>query len=316
MSVSSHDPGGRTPPLLNLTTQQLQYLVAVGEGRTLGETAERLQISQSALSQGLSELERKLSLTLFERQGRSRALTEVGRQAVAHGERILAATRDFTIWAEAMGAGALGRVRLGLIDIAAVNYFPDTLIEFKAWRPDIDLHLNVAPSAALTRQLLAGQLDVAIIVEPTEAGYEDLILEPLLTEELAIYAPGPNPSSKSGPRLGPPSGWGPWITFPPDSHTRRLTARALRAAGAEFQVAAESHQPEVVRQLVSLGMGWTVLPVIQAEAEPSPLVRARQQPLLTRKLVIARRASSSIDPATEHLIGRLKADARRFQNTD
>ncbi|MGI9598893.1 MAG: LysR family transcriptional regulator substrate-binding protein, partial [Acidimicrobiales bacterium] len=113
-------------------------------------------------------------------------------------------------------------------------------------------------------------------------------------------------------RVGPPSSLGPWVTFPPESHTRRHIARALREAGAEFRVEAESHQPEVLRQLVHLGMGWTVLPVLQAEAEPNPLVRARRQPLLTRRLVIAQRRGSASDPATAELIDRLRARAKRF----
>ncbi len=302
------------PPLLNLTTHQLQYLVEVSRAETLSQAAARLQISQSALSQGLSELERRLSLTLFERQGRNRVLTEVGREVVTHCERILAATRDLTIWADATSAGRLGRIQLGLIDIAAVNYFPNALIDFRAARPGIELHLSVAPSAALTRLLVAGQLDAAVIVEPAlpdrEELLRDLSFEPLLTEELAIYAPRPNQADTAP--LGPASTWGPWVTFPPESHTRRHIARALRAAGAEFQVEAESNQPEVLRQLVILGMGWTVLPVVQAEAEPSPLVRARHSPLLTRQLVIARRVGADPDPATTELIGQLKGHAKRF----
>ncbi|MGH1489667.1 MAG: LysR family transcriptional regulator [Acidimicrobiales bacterium] len=310
MSVSDDDSTGCTPPLLNLTTHQLQYLIAVSQSPTLGDAAAKLQISQSALSQGLSELERKLGLNLFERQGRNRVLTEVGKQVVMHCERILAATRDLTIWADATAEGRQGRVRLGLIDIAAVNYFPEALIEFRAQRPDVELRLSVAPSAALTRQLMAGQLDAAVIVAPAQLDHDELVLDELLTEELAIYAPRPDQTGAR--RLGPPDTWGPWVTFPPESHTRRHIARALRESGAEFEVEAESHQPEVLRQMVSLGMGWTVLPVVQAEAEPNPLIRARRQPLLTRQLVIALRRGAETEPATIELIGRLKGHAKRF----
>lgn len=352
MSVSDRDARVRTDgepaaPLLNLTTHQLQYLEAVSRSDSLGAAARRLRISQSALSQGLSELERRVGVTLFERQGRKRVLTDRGREMVAHGDRILAATRDLTIWASAATTGRSGRVRLGLIDIAAVNYFPDTLIDFRNDRPDVELRLRVAPSAALVGQLIEGRLDAAVIVEPpapapgTEpagrsgpapARHPDLELIELLNEDLAIYAPTgggrlglgsttPGPAGTTMPpspppmmTVGRPSTWGPWVTFPPESHTRRHIAAALRELGAEFRVEAESNQPEVLRQMVHLGLGWTVLPVLQAEAEPNPLIRARRKPLLTRRLVVAARRGSTLDPATAELIARLRRRAAAIAN--
>lgn len=309
--------------MLNLTTHQLQYLVTVSRTETMAEAAEELHISPSALSQGLSELERRIGLELFQRQGRSRTLTAQGEDAVRHAERILAATRDLTVWVEGTLQGERGQIRLGLIDIAAVNYFPDTLIEYRASRPQVELQLSVGPSANLTSQLLDGQLDAAVIVEPltlpfprssAEPNGADLDLLELFTEELAIYAPRSQAGGASA-AVEEPSRWGPWVTFPPESHTRRHIARALRELGAEFRVEAESHQPEVLRQLVNLGMGWTVLPVLQAETEPSPLQRARKEPLLSRRLVIATRNGSPKDAAIMELIELLKRKASTIEGS-
>lgn len=313
--------------MLNLTTHQLQYLVTVSRTDTMADAAEKLHISPSALSQGLSELERRLGLELFQRQGRSRTLTAQGKEAVRHAERILGATRDLTVWVEGTLQGERGQIRLGLIDIAAVNYFPETLIEYRASRPQVELQLSVGPSANLTSQLMDGQLDAAVIVEPLTLPFSrsptsknrgepteaddlggDLNLLELFTEELAIYAPR-SPSGRTSAADEEPNRWGPWVTFPPESHTRRHIARALRELGAEFRVEAESHQPEVLRQLVNLGMGWTVLPVLQAETEPSPLRRARKEPLLSRRLVIATRNGSQKDAAIMELIERLQQKA-------
>lgn len=305
--------------MLNVTTNQLQYLVTVSRSQTMADAAETLRISASALSQGLTELERRLGLELFERQGRAKVLTAQGRQAVHYAERVLSATRDLTIWVEETRQGARGQVRLGLIDIAAVHYFPKTLIEYRAARPGVEVHLRVGPSADLATQLLDGALDAAVIVEPLVSGrsgtetpagiaadVEDrpgtgLDLVELLTEDLAIYAPGPVAGRAPAP-VDDPSRWGPWVTFPPESHTRRHIAKALRRLGSEFRVEAQSHQPEVLRQMVHLGMGWTVLPVLQAETDPNPLVRARTKPLLSRRLVLATRTGHSADAATTELM--------------
>ncbi|MGK3946708.1 LysR family transcriptional regulator substrate-binding protein, partial [Streptomyces caeruleatus] len=79
-----------------------------------------------------------------------------------------------------------------------------------------------------------------------------------------------------------PRRWGPWVTFPAGSRTRAVIAEALREAGAPFEVVAESHQPEVLAERVRLGVGWTVLPVIQAERGPDPLKRAVKPELVRR----------------------------------
>jgi DNA-binding transcriptional LysR family regulator len=312
---------------------------------TLSDAAAELGVSSSALSQALTELERRVGLPLFERRGRARSLSSRGREMVVHAERILGATRDLTLWAQQSADGKRGAIRLGLIDIAAVAYFPDALLRFRAERPDVELHLTVAGSASLVEQLTDGRLDLAVLVDPasdamgdraadsdrdtdkdtdtdTDTGTDrgdgtnhgdtdgdarrldgnnELEAIELLVEELAVYGP----PGRTGGRV-PPASWGPWVTFPPGSHTRRLIAAAVRSLGAEFRVEAESHQPEVLRQLVHLGLGWTVLPVLQAEAEPHPLTRARTTPLVRRRLVVARRRSTPIDPVGAELVERLR----------
>lgn len=285
--------------LPQLTTQQLEYLVAVVEAPTWADAAAGLGVSPSALSQGIGQMERRLGVPLFDRDGRRRRLRPGAEEVVAYARRVVAATHDLGRWAEATRTGSHGRLRVGMIDVAAVDHFGPTLQAFRTDHPDLDLHLAVAPSGALIEQLLAGVISLAVIVRPARLTGE-LDLVELMDEDLALYAPG-------GVHLGEPSAWGPWVTFPAGSHTRDLVARRLAEFGASFDVVAESHQPEVLRGMVALGMGWTVLPVTQAEAEPLPLRRVRDEPLLVRRLVVARRRDRMSEPSADALIGRLVA---------
>jgi DNA-binding transcriptional LysR family regulator len=86
----------------------------------------------------------------------------------------------------------------------------------------------------------------------------------------------------------------------------------LAELGASFEVVAESHQPEVLRGMVALGMGWTILPVAQAEAGPHPLRRAQPEPLMSRQLVVARRFGAAPDPAADALVERMAERARHL----
>ena len=289
---------------LNVSTQQLQYLVAVANAPTWADAAERLGVSPSALSQGLRQLERRLGLTLFDREARRRTLLPVAEPVLDYARSVLAQTSDLNRWVASMKAGESGQLRVGMIDLAATVYFGPTLQRFHDERPDVDLHLAVGPSATLCADLLAGRLSLAVVVEPPVATGE-LAVTALIEDELAVYRPlGPR---AAGPHEPPVGEWGPWVTFPAGSHSRRLVAEHLAAIGAPFDVVAESHQPEVLRRMVALGMGWTVLPVLQAETEPNPLVRATTEPLLTRRLVAARRYEAIVDPLADALLGRLVA---------
>ncbi|MCB1016472.1 MAG: LysR family transcriptional regulator substrate-binding protein, partial [Acidimicrobiales bacterium] len=221
-------------------------------------------------------------------------------EVLRYAERVLGQTADLARWARTVREGRAGPLRVGLIDVAAVEHHPAVLRAFRRSRPNVDLHLTVAPSGELLGRLGRGSLDVAVCVEPTQAGFTSVAL---LDEPLGVYAP-------EDVAVGSADGWGPWVSFPPGSQTRALVAAALRDRGAPFEVVAESHQPEVLCEMVRLGVGWTVLPVVQAEHGPAPLRRAVPDVLVHRRLAAVRRADGPPDPAVDALVEALLAHHR------
>lgn len=284
------------PPLPDLSIRQLEYLVAVAEEPTWALAAQRVGVSPSALSQGLAELERRVGVALFDRDGRRRLVRDGARPVVAHARQVLALTADLTHWSDRINSGHAGRLRLGMIDAAAVIHFPEELRAFRTANPDVELLLRVAPSGDLIDQLIAGALDLVVCVAPPTP-IEGIGVEPLMTEPLAVYGP-------PGVEIGDASTWGPWVLFPAGSHTRAVVVTLLAGLGAPLDVVAESHQPDVVREMVSLGSGWTVLPVSQAERGDRPLAPGRE--LATRQLVLAVREATIHDPAVDAAAARLR----------
>ena len=284
------------PLLPDITMRQLEYLVAIDESPTWASAADRVGVSPSALSQGLAELERRIGIELFENVGRRRILRVTARPVLEHARQVVTLTTDLTRWSSRLREGESGSVRLGMVDVAAVVHFPDVLRSFRTERADVELMLSVAPSRALLEDLAAGRLDLVVCVEPPDPlpGIETISL---LSETLAVYAP---PDTK----IGAPSTWGPWVLFPSDSHTRQAVNQRLAERGAPLDIAAESHQPEVLREMVQLGIGWTVLPRTQGEVAQTDLVVGEK--LLKRKLVLARRSKSVHDPAADDLAARLR----------
>lgn len=277
---------------------QLAYLVAAIDHESWTAAAEAAGVSTSAFAQGIGELEKRLGVTLFDKEGRRRVPTADASTAATFARRALRELASLDRWAEQSRDGELGQIRAGMIDTAAIHHFGEALVRFRTLHPQLGMRLTVRPSGQLFELLLAGELDVVIAVAPGDM--PSLAMRPLVAEPLYVYGP---------PTEVPGSTWGPWVTFPSDSRTRSLISAELRERGVAFPVVGESSQPAVLREMVRLGMGWTVLSAVDAETEPHSLRRAVPEPLMVRVLTLARRLDRQPSAALERFIAMLVSEA-------
>ena len=272
---------------------------------TWADAAASLGVTPSALSQGLAELERRVGVPLFDRDGRRRPLRASATPVLEHARRVVALTGDLASWADRMRGSSLGSIRLGLIDVAAVEHFDSVINSFRVERPEVSLSISVAPSAGLIADLRRGALDLIVCVEPGEHP-PGVDVTRVLSEPIVVIAP-------SGTEIGPPASWGPWVLFPDGSHTRASTMEALRALGADRTVVADSHQPSVVRAMVRLGMGWGALSRSPG-GDAHGLVEGPE--LFRRHLALMRRDQSPLDPAAIALAESIIATGNRIDQCD
>lgn len=188
-------------PDLVVTTQQLEYLLAVDRAATWADAAADVGVTPSALSQGIAELERRLGIGLFERDGRRRVPTRDHAEVLRYAEQTVAATRDLARWVDERRGGRSGRIRLGLIDAAATHHCRDVLREYRDARPDVDLHLTVGPSRSLLEALGRAELDLAVCIQPPETP-PGVAITPVLDDPLAVLAP-PGSTASRLPTGGP-----------------------------------------------------------------------------------------------------------------
>ena len=275
--------------------------MAVSVAPTWADAAASLGVTPSALSQGLAELERRVGVPLFDRDGRRRPLRASATPVLEHARQVVALTGDLTSWADRMRGSSLGSIRLGLIDVAAVEHFDSVINSFRMERPEVALSISVAPSAALIADLRRGALDLIVCVEPSEHP-PGVTVTRVLSEPIVVIAP-------SGTEIGSPETWGPWVLFPDGSHTRASTMEALRALGADRTVVADSHQPSVVRAMVRLGMGWGALSRSPG-GDAHGLVEGPE--LFRRHLALMRRDHSPLDPAAVALTELITATGERI----
>ena len=282
------------------TSAQLEYLITALDTQSWTTAADRLGVTTSAFGQGIRALEERLGVTLFDKEGRTRIPNAAAHAAAEHGRQVLGAYDGLQRWDAATRDGAAGAIRAGMIDTAAIHHFGDALVRFRQVHPSLSVRLSVRPSARLIDELRRGEHDVVVAVVPEDL--DGLEVTMLVDEPVYVYSP-------DGAAHVAVDSWGPWITFPTDSFTRNLAAQTLQSMGAAFEVVAESSQPAVIREMVRLGMGWTVLPAVDAEGEPHALRRAVKEPIATRALALMRLQGKSASPALQRFIAMLMSES-------
>ncbi|MDB5872824.1 MAG: hypothetical protein JWQ07_2266 [Ramlibacter sp.] len=168
----------------NVQLRHLRCLVAVAQERNLARAAERLALSQPAVSKTLVELETLAGRRLVERGRRGARLTAAGDDLLAHALRVLEAVGEAGHSVEG-GADARGaRLRLGALPSVAPAWLPQALAAFVQAQPQVQVSLTTGPNPQLLEELRGGALDLVLgrMSDPqhmTGLSFELLQAEPL-----------------------------------------------------------------------------------------------------------------------------------------
>jgi len=152
------------------TIRQLQYLSLLYTHQGFQRAAEAAGVSQPALSAGLAELEKALSVRLIDRTRGRVILTKAGEEALVRARDILARVDALINESKGFTNPLSQRFRLGVIPTIAPFLLPQALRHLKSEFPDLKLFLREDQTAKLLGLLHEGQLDGAIIALPYDTG--------------------------------------------------------------------------------------------------------------------------------------------------
>ncbi len=150
------------------STKQLRYFVALVEAEHFGQAASASNISQSAFSNAIQELERILDAQLVDRTNRQVTITATGQQVATMARLVLRDLQDLVETASGGRRPLCGELRLGVIPTIAPFLLPKLLPKLRRQYPQLQLRLIEDQTARIYQRLMAGELDLLLLALPWE----------------------------------------------------------------------------------------------------------------------------------------------------
>jgi DNA-binding transcriptional LysR family regulator len=145
-----------------LSLRQLEVLKAVVDAGSMARAAQRLFMTGPAITQQIQQLEKTLGVPAFDRIGRRLRLTAAGDRALAAANDVLTRLAALSKEMDALRKRDDGTLHLGILS-TGTHILPPLLAEFRRLAPGIAVHMVVSTRAELTRRVLDGDVDLALM---------------------------------------------------------------------------------------------------------------------------------------------------------
>ncbi len=245
-----------------MTPHQLRTFLEVARAGSVRAAADRLVVSQPAVSAAVAALEREMGVPLVERRGRGLALTASGEALAGYAARVLGLMEEARAAAREAGAPGAGRLRLVAVTTAGEHVLPPLLRAFRARYPGVELVLEVGNRRTVWERLRDREADLAVAGRPPAGA--GLVGEPFRRNDLVLIGP-PEPGRRRA--LDPRDLSGrTWLLREPGSGTRENTEEWLSAVGLAPPTLTIGSNGAIVR-LVALGLGVTLISLDAARRE-------------------------------------------------
>ena len=285
----------------------LRSLLAIAEAGSITEAADRLNVTQPALSRRVHQLEETLGATLLSRGHKGVALTATGEMVAAEARVLI--TRYDNLRAEVAAHSRLegGTVRIGGGATAVSFVLPGAIGAFQAEHPGVRFQVRAAGSREVAEDVVSGRLELGVITLPVAR--RELEVQPLLDDRIVLVARSDHPlADVRRLDIGRLAGLGV-VGFEAGSAIRQIVDGALRAAGVELNVVMELRSiPAILRMVATTGAPGFVSRLGVEEDGPVRALAVRGLDIRRSLALIARRGAV-LSPAAASFAARLRESA-------
>lgn len=238
-----------------LNLDYLNTFVMVAEHGSFSAAADRLGLTQPAISLQVRQLEQSVGATLIERVGRVARPTLAGEALLAHAAQIEDAVTAATDAVTRRGAGG-GRVRIGTGATACLYVLPPILKTLRQTFPGLDLTVTTGNTVDIVQAIEDNRLDIGLVTLPVTG--RSLEITPVLVDEFMLAAPADMllPKRVNAASLADK----PVLLFEPGGHTRTLSDAWFARSRVPVRPVMSLGSVEAIKALVAAGLGCAVLP--------------------------------------------------------
>ena len=277
-----------------MDTRQLAAFCAVVERKSFSQAAERLGVTQPAVSLQIRSLEQRLGRQLLDRSGRRVEPTEAGLRLYASAQRVLAAEESLFEELESDEEGALdGTLELGASTGPGGTVVPLLLCEFQELHPQLRVRLSVSDTQTVIDQVAERELELGIVGAGRR--HRGVTFEPFFRDEVVLACPREHPLAGKAISLDDLKGE-PLIVMQDGAGVRQVIEDELRKVGTrlrDLDVRMELGLQESVRSAVLAGHGVAFISrlAIDADLAAGTVATARVRGLDPAREILLARAS-------------------------
>ncbi len=244
---------------MSTSFKSIRYFIAVAESGSISAAIHGLGVSQSVVSQAIAQIEADLGTLLFDRRARGMSLTHAGHQFLRHAHQIEVAMRNARDALASRPHTVIGSLNIGVTSLMVGYYLPFLLDRFRRVFPRIQVQITEDRRDYLEHLLVAGELDVALIVVSQLQNHRALETETILRSGWRVWCPV-NHRLASEERVEAADLAQQSLVLLQVDELGDATTGLWSAANADPLVLIRTSSVEAVRSLVATGAGCSVLP--------------------------------------------------------
>lgn len=287
--------------------RHLRYALELGRTRHFTQAAERLGIAQPALSQAIAALEKELAVALFVRTSRRVQPTEAGARFLERAERILGDLDDLQAEMQEHAVSLRGRVTVATMVFFGATRLPPVVAEFARLHPGVELAIESRSKHDSLEGLRRGTLDAALLHVAEAADYPELAFHVLERDEIAAALAAGHPLAGRERLAFAELRDEPFIMFEPGSTMHDALRTLTREAGFAPRAIAHSQNINLVRAMVSAGVGVSIGPRSYLLSAGPPVAAVPLAPSRSIAISLVTGGSAEANPAARALVALLRA---------
>lgn len=291
----------------------IKAFTTVAETSSFSLAANRLHLTQPAVSKRIALLESQMGVRLFDRIGRTVTLTEAGRALEPRALEILLSIEDTQRVISNLAGDVGGQLSLATSHHIGLWHLPQVLRAFSAQHPKVALDLHFMDSEVAHEQIVQGNLELGIItLAPTS--HERLASIPIWRDELVFVCSADQPISQNNKIYLEQLPEYPVILPDMTTFTGRIVKELFTERGLALNVSMSTNYLETIKMLISVGLGWSVLP--KSMLDDSIQVIDVPNITIERRLGIIHHVQRTLSNAATAFLDLVKSQSQYSESTD